>query len=138
MLGCGGGDTPEQNLKQAISHFNQKEYAEAIKYFEKAIAQEAKSAETYNKLGLAYRFQYRQTKEPKLLISEIDAFEKALKIDPKFWEAMINLGFAYHDRGETAKANACFRKALALNPDPPQKAKIMELMAHGTAKKPRR
>jgi tetratricopeptide (TPR) repeat protein len=132
LLGCGRNDTPEQNLKDAIIHYNQKDYGGAIKYFEKAIAQEAKSAETYNKLGMAYRFQYQKTKNRKLQANEMDAFEKALKLDPKFYEAMINLGFAYHDQGEKAKANFWFKKALAIDPNPPEKAKIEKLMAGRT------
>lgn len=133
LLGCGRGDTPEQNLKNAVSHYNQKDYAEAIKFFEKAIAQEAKSAETYNKLGTAYRFRYEQTKDAKLLANEIDAFQKALKLDPKFSEAMINLGFAYDHQGDKVNAVHWFKKALALNPNPPEKAKIEKLMAEGAS-----
>jgi Flp pilus assembly protein TadD len=132
LLGCGRNDTPEQNLKDAVSHYNQKDYAGAIKYLEKAITQEAKSPETYNKLGMAYRLHYEQTKDARLQASEIDSFQKALKIDPKFWEAMINLGFAYHDRGEKANAALWFKKGLALNPNPPEKAKIEKLMAEGS------
>jgi tetratricopeptide (TPR) repeat protein len=136
LMGCGRSDTPEQNLKDAIIHYNQKDYTGAIKYFEKAIAQEAKSAETYNKLGMAYRFRYLQTKDHKLQANAMDAFEKALKLDPKCWEAMINLGFTYHDRGEKARAAFWFKKALAINPNPPEKAKIQKLMAEGSAAHP--
>ncbi len=54
-----------------------------------------------------------------------------MELDPKYWVAMINLGATYYFRGEKAKAAPWFKKALALNPDHPEKAQIEKMIAEG-------
>ena len=91
----------------------------------------AKSAGAYNMLGMAYRFKFQKTGKPELQENEIDAFQKALEIDPKYWVAMINLGTTYYSRGEKSKAAPWFKKALALNPSHPEKAQLEKMIGEG-------
>ncbi len=130
LLGC-GGDQGEKYLQAGFAYFQQHDYDRAIENYEKAIASGAKSAGAYNMLGMAYRFKYQQTGNPELQQNEIDAFQKAVNIDPKYWVAMINLGTTYYSRGEKAQAASWLKKALALNPNHPEKAQIEKMIAEG-------
>jgi Flp pilus assembly protein TadD len=47
----------------------------------------------------------------------ISVFEATLKEDPKFVQAMSNLGYAYLVSGDPVKAEAMYNRALALDPD---------------------
>jgi len=129
LLGC--GNQGEKYLQAGFAYFQQQDYDRAIENYERAIAVGAKSAGAYNMLGLAYRFKYQQTGKPELQQNEIDAFEKALSLDPKYWVVMINLGTTYYSRGDKAKAIPWFKKALALNPNHPEKAQIEKMIAEG-------
>jgi tetratricopeptide (TPR) repeat protein/CHAT domain-containing protein len=46
----------------------------------------------------------------------IAAYEKALEIDPKYYDAWNNLGNALKDLGRYSEAKAAFEKALEINP----------------------
>ena len=130
LPGC-GGDQGEKYLQAGFAYFQQHDYDRAIENYEKAIASGAKSAGAYNMLGMAYRFKYQQTGKPELQQNEIDAFQKAVNIDSKYWVAMINLGTTYYSRGEKAQAVSWLKKALALNPNHPEKAQIEKMIAEG-------
>lgn len=134
LLGC-GEEGPEKSLKEGLIRYKQQDYAGAIENLEKAVSAGAKSPDAFNMLGLAYRAQYQKQQDPKLQESEIISFQKAVTIDPQYWEAMINLGYAYHDRGDKAQAAIWFKKALALNPNPPERADIEQLLASGSKKR---
>jgi tetratricopeptide (TPR) repeat protein len=129
LLGC--GDKGEKSLQDGFAYFQQQDYDRAIESYERAIASGAKSAGAYNMLGMAYRFKYQQTGKPELQQNEIDAFQKALSIDPKFWVAMINLGTTYYSRGEKTQAILWLKKGLALNPKHPERAQIEKMIAEG-------
>jgi len=135
-LGGCGPETPEKFLKEGFIQFQQQNYDGAIQNYEKAIALGAKSSNAYNMLGMAYRFKYQQTKDPKLETSEILFFQKAVEIDPGCWMAMVNLGTTYYYRGDKAKAAVWFKKALAVNPQHPEKAQIEKMIAEGTQAPP--
>jgi len=86
----------------------------------------------YNLLGMAYRMKFLQLHNPELRAQEIAAFQKAIDLDPGYWVALINLGATYFYQGDKAKAAPLFKKALALNPNHPEKAQIEKMMAEGT------
>jgi tetratricopeptide (TPR) repeat protein len=131
LAGC-GSDSPEKYLKEGLAAFQQQDYDKAIENYEKAIAMGARSPNAYNSLGMAYRYKYQQTNNASLQDSEIIAFQKALQIDPKNWVAMINLGTTYYSRGEKARAASWFIGALTLNPNHPERAQIIQMIAEGT------
>ncbi len=43
-------------------------------------------------------------------------YERAIGLEPDFFEAHFNLGNIYHDLGRFAEAQSCYREALRLNP----------------------
>ena len=71
-------------------------------------------------------------KDPGLLEMEIEAFQEAVKIDNKYWVAMVNLGNTLYSRGQKDKAAYWFKKALEVNPNHPEKAQIQKMIAEGT------
>ena len=44
-------------------------------------------------------------------------WERAVQIDPKYAEALNNLGIAYEHEGDLPKARAAYEKALELEPE---------------------
>src|SRR4029079_7831474 len=47
----------------------------------------------------------------------IDAFQRAIRVDPEDEDALYQLGLCYLDRGWTQKATERFQAALELNPN---------------------
>ncbi len=134
LTSCGGGESPEKYMQAGFIHFQKQEYDQAIAAFQKAVELEPRAAAAYNMLGMAYRFQADRLGVPELRANEIAAFQKAVEVDPKFWVAMINLGVTYYNQGDKAKAAPLLRKALALNPDHPEKARFEKMIAAGEAR----
>jgi len=123
-----------------------KMYREAIASYVEALAQEPKSAELLNKLGIAYqqemdvrlatKYYKLSIKADKKFVSAINNlgtveytkrhygkaihyYEQTLKIqDPQDVEATVysNLGYAYFGAKEYDNAMGAFAKAMALNP----------------------
>ena len=131
LMGC--GDPAEKALHDGLVYFQQQDYDQAITCYEQAIKQGARSPAAYNMLGLAYRFKNQRLGDPGLQESEIGAFRTAVKIDPKYWVAMVNLGTTLYSRGEKDQAAYWFKKALALKPNHPEKAQLEKMIAAATS-----
>jgi len=135
LTSCGGsGETAEKYMQTGFIHFQKQEYDQAIANFQKAVELEPKAAAGYNMLGMAYRLKGARLGIPELRAKEIAAFQKALEADPKYWVAMVNLGSTYYHQGEKAKAAPLLIKALALNPQHPEKVQIEKIIAECEAK----
>ncbi|HUK46916.1 MAG TPA: tetratricopeptide repeat protein [Terriglobales bacterium] len=87
---------------------SQKDYAEAIKFFDAALRKEPKNAVLYNKLGLA------ELKTDDLTAARID-FQKAAKHNSKYSDAINNLGAISYLQKNYGAAAKQFKKAVALN-----------------------
>jgi len=85
-----------------------KDYAQAIQYFEAAIRKDSKNAKLYNKLGLA------QLKAGNLVEART-SFQKATKSDPKFADPVNNLGALEYMQKRFGSAAKLFKKAVALD-----------------------
>jgi hypothetical protein len=72
-----------------------------------ADAVSGKGKKEYNKLGMIYA-QFERYKDAE------DAFGKALKVDPKFASAMVNLGNVAYLRGDLQKAVDTYKSAIAI------------------------
>jgi tetratricopeptide (TPR) repeat protein len=55
--------------------------------------------------------------DPQTLSEAMDAYRRALELDPSLAAAHTNLGIAHHRRGEPREARRHFERALALDPD---------------------
>jgi tetratricopeptide (TPR) repeat protein len=47
----------------------------------------------------------------------MDAYRRALALDPAHADARLNLGRLHHERGELAEAEACYRQVVAARPE---------------------
>lgn len=85
-----------------------KDYLQAIEYFEAAIRKDSKNAVLYNKLGLA------QLKAQSFAEARV-SFQKATKRDPKFADPVNNLGAVEYMQKRYGPAAKLFKKAVALD-----------------------
>jgi tetratricopeptide (TPR) repeat protein len=86
----------------------QKDYAQAIEYFQAAVRKDRKNPTLYNKLGLA------ELRKDDLKSARSD-FEKAVKLNSKYAEAVNNVGAVEYMRKNYNSAAKYFKKAVALN-----------------------
>ncbi len=122
----------------------QKDYEQAITYFQQALKKEPKNARLYNKLGLAqlsrsdyeaahtdflkatkYNRKYPEAWNDLGVVTYIDHdyktaegyFKKALALDPARASFHVNLGVTYFARNEVDRAMGEYMHALELDPD---------------------
>jgi serine/threonine-protein kinase len=84
--------------------------AEAVGYFQAALARRPQSPVVYNSLGLAWAAQQKWPEAAQ-------AFHKAVQFQPDFYWAYKNLGDALKEQGKLADAEDAFYKAIRLKPD---------------------
>lgn len=83
--------------------FQQHQYEHAQKIFLQLIQKKPYFADVYNMLGVISHNSGQFT-------DATGYFEKALKINPKYTEALLNLAVLYNDLGEYKKARALYAK----------------------------
>ncbi|MCA1732742.1 MAG: tetratricopeptide repeat protein, partial [Acidobacteria bacterium] len=54
---------------------------------------------------------------PKWRREAVEAFQRALSIDPNAVDALLSLGDLYKNQGMTARAIACYEDALQIDPE---------------------
>ena len=64
----------------------------------------------YTNLGSAYRRQGN-------LDGAIEAYQKAIELDPDDAEAYFNLGVAYRNQGKLDESIQAYKRAIELDPD---------------------
>jgi Tfp pilus assembly protein PilF len=99
-----------RNNTLGVAYMNQQKFAEAQKYFEKALAADPKFGIARLNLGIALLSQ--QKLEPARA-----ALEEAVRIGPNDPYAWYNLGLVYKDTGETEKALDAFQHVTQLSPE---------------------
>jgi Flp pilus assembly protein TadD len=88
-----------KNFDRGQQAFRNGDWQEAVDYFKKAVADDAKNAEAYNLMGYSYRRM--GDADPAF-----NAYAKALDLDPKHRGAHEYLGETYLLVGDAEKANA--------------------------------
>jgi tetratricopeptide (TPR) repeat protein len=86
----------------------QKDYDEAIKYFEVAVRKSPKNAVLYNKLGLA------ELKAGNFALAQTN-FKKALKRNSKYSDALNNVGAVKYMEKDFGGAAKQFKRAIAMD-----------------------
>jgi tetratricopeptide (TPR) repeat protein len=127
-----------QNRKGATSYFDEgaalvqkRKCDEGIEKYKKGLRKESRSAVGYNYLGMAYRCKYTQLRSLEWRQREIEAFKKAIELDPQFYLPYINLGTTYYDMGNLKEAALYFRKALEIFPEHPSRKLIEGMIREG-------
>ncbi len=95
----------DAHYKLAVSHLNRGQMQAAFVELQKSLQLDPRNKETYNALGLVYRYFENMEEAEK-------AFKTALRIDPEYSEAYNNLGVVYMGTGLWDKAIEAFEKAL--------------------------
>jgi len=80
-----------------------------------------KSARVHNHLASAYREQGEASKDPErrqtLLRQALGEYDAAIKIQPRYVEAIYNLGVTHYDLADTTAAQAAYERTLTLEPE---------------------
>ncbi len=82
----------------------------ALYFYEKALALDKKSVDTYRGIGYIHAFKGNHD-------GAIDAYNRLLLIDSEHFEAHLNLSTLYKNRGETKKALNHAQRAYEFAPD---------------------
>jgi serine/threonine-protein kinase len=90
----------------------QKNPAEAIRYFQAAVAVRPDSSIAYNNLGLALT-------DLRRVEDAIEVFQAALKVDPAAGPALVNLSMVLSHGGRHAEAIPKLRDSITIMPDEP-------------------
>jgi predicted O-linked N-acetylglucosamine transferase (SPINDLY family) len=93
--------------------FNRGQVADAIVFYQQALALKPDYAEVYNNMGMALKRQNR-------LEAAIECYQKAFKFKPDYAIACNNLANALKESGNLSAAKINYEKALALEPDVPE------------------
>jgi tetratricopeptide (TPR) repeat protein len=116
-------------LPMGLEAFKKGHYSEAIQHYREALAKQPKSAQIYNLIGMAYRFQFNTEGKQDLRANEIAAFKKAIELDPNFVVALVNLGSTYYYAGNKKKAALLFKRVLEIMPNHPEAEQLKKMIA---------
>lgn len=97
---------PQYQYSMGAFYLNNNNLDEAIRYFQRALAQDSRHFQSLNALGLVYSMKGNFPEAEK-------AFLKCLEIFPGFVEARNNLGMIYQEMGFPDRAEAEFKKVVA-------------------------
>lgn len=118
----------EKLIEQGQEAFLNGQYDGALELYRKALSSKPDSASLYNRIGMALRFKYNQNQSPELKEQEIAAFKEAVRLDPKFTAAWVNLGSSYYYANRSKDSASALSKALELMPDHPDAEQIKKLI----------
>jgi len=96
-----------QAFRRGVDAYREEDYEHAARLFELAASKDDRNATIQYNLGLAY---YMLEAYPE----SIEAYQKCLKLDPKFADAHMNLALAYDRTYDLDQANAHYNAYLAL------------------------
>jgi Flp pilus assembly protein TadD len=120
------GDRIEQLIALGREHYNAGERAEP--FLAEAAAARPSFPDIFNMLGVIYHAQGRfQDAE--------EAFETALRLNPRYTEAALNLSVTYNDRGKYDRAREVYSRAVSTSAAEPR---ALDQFARGKlARRPR-
>lgn len=93
-----------------ITFSKQGKFAEAILFYQRALALEPNYVTAYYNLGNAF-------KRVGKISEAIEVYQRALALNPHSAEMHLNLGNIFQEQGQFAKAIASYQQALILNPN---------------------
>jgi len=104
------GATPEELERRGDDLRTDKNYLDAIDYYQAALKGAPGNASVFNKIGIC-QLQMHRDKEAK------KSFERAIKADHNHADAYNNLGAAYYDMHNNNAAIKHYEKAISLKND---------------------
>lgn len=98
------------------------QYGDAVPYYEKVTAARP-TADAWTQLSIAYHYSGSDDKA-------IDALNRAVKLDPKYANALFDLGMLkWQVQGDTKGAIECWEELLKTNPNHPRRAEVEKMIA---------
>ena len=96
------------------TYFDVERYADAIKWYEQALAVDPKNADASTDLGVSYYYTNRPDEALK-------QFENSLRIDPKHTKTLLNKGIVLaFGKRDLSGAAASWQKVVELAPNSPE------------------
>ena len=108
------GGRVDQLIALGREHYHAGEYDRAEPFLAEAAAARPSFPDLYNMLGVIYHAQKRFTEAE-------EAFETALRLNPRYTEAALNLSVAYNDRGKYERAREVYINAVSASVGGPNK-----------------
>jgi tetratricopeptide (TPR) repeat protein len=103
-------DELKKCYERGMRLFDEGKYVEAEALLKKVVAGNYTFADVMNKLGLIAHDQRRYK-------TAVDYFEAAIKQNPRYTEAGLNLAITYNEMGESDKASDVFDTMMTDTPD---------------------
>ena len=105
---------PQPRVELGNMYFDAERYADAITWYEAALAINPNDPNVSTDLGVAYYY----TNQPDKAVAQ---FEKSLAIDPKHTKTLLNLGIVKaFGKQDLSGAAAAWERVVALAPDSPE------------------
>ena len=118
---------PQDQLQTLIDLYSQGQLQQALKQAEALVQQFPMSVVLYNIQGAILQ-------ELGQLDLSIDAYNKALAIEPNYADAHYNIGMALQRQGKLKEAIKAYNKALAIKPDNAEAYNNMGIALHEQGK----
>ncbi len=128
FLALGEEESAAELFERGAEAFEEGRYDDAIDLYKEALEKEPESSVGYNLLGMGYRFLYLQTRNTGYREKEIEAFRKAIELDPRNYAALVNLGATLYDQGDRVEGAQFLQQALEVYPNHPDRAQIEEMI----------
>jgi tetratricopeptide (TPR) repeat protein len=93
-----------------MTHNQNKNWADPVSFYERAIKYSPDSVKMYNDLGRLYGTDNKDAEKAEKVL------KKAIMSDPKYPLSYNNLGLLYYNNGKKEEGIALYRKALKLSP----------------------
>lgn len=97
---------PERLVRDARERFALQDYYGAVHLLEEALATGRAFADAHHLLGLSRSLLGQPA-------PALEAFDRALALNPRYLEALIHRGLVLNQLGRTEEAEECFRRAAA-------------------------
>ena len=102
-----------QKIDKAIDAYEAGNYSLAIEKSNQILSKKkvsSQAADIYNLLGLSH-FELGE------LNKSVNAYQKAVELDPQYYQAWVNLGISYRHLEDYDRAEESYQQALAIEPN---------------------
>ncbi len=106
-----------EHAKYGITALSTDNFKEAIYQFDMATSIYDEDPVGWVNLGVAYSNSEATDAVPEPQVKALEAFQKAVEVDPTYVEGWRNLGISYRNAGNLAKAQEAFAKIVEVAPD---------------------
>jgi tetratricopeptide (TPR) repeat protein len=114
-----GNAQASQTFREGVSLLAAESYEAAIRSFEQTITIDPLFAEAANQCAIAHFFLYQWAQS-------LECSRRTISMIPTHFGAIAGLGHCYTQLGDLRRAQACYQRALNINPRMPAIARMLE------------